>query len=119
MNKRIKQLAEQVDKEFNSPYDRYKAIERFAELIINECADVAMREDHDPAECIKRHFGIMDNIKAGADMNAGDGGYRIGTQEAYEEFVKLRTEAIALAKKEGIKERHYTNSGKPIDFPEK
>jgi hypothetical protein len=52
-------------------------------------------------------------------MNAGDGGYRVGTQEAYEEFVKLRNEAIALAKKEGIRERHYTNSGKPIDFPDK
>jgi hypothetical protein len=90
MNERIKELAEQVDKEFNSPYDRYKAIERFAQLIITECADVAMREDHDPAECIKRHFGIMDNIKAGADMNAGDGGYSESTQERYEEAVKSR-----------------------------
>jgi len=60
-----------------------------------------------------------ENIKAGADINAGDGGYKVGTQEAYEEFVKLRNEAIALAKKEGIRERLYTNSGKPIDFPEK
>jgi DNA-binding LacI/PurR family transcriptional regulator len=40
MNERIKLLAEQVDKEFNSPYDRYKAIERFAELIVRECVDV-------------------------------------------------------------------------------
>jgi hypothetical protein len=66
------------------------------------------------------HPGFFDcrgGIKAGADINAGDGGYSVGTQEAYEEFVKLRNEAIALAKKEGIKERHYTNSGKPIDFP--
>jgi len=39
MNKRIKQLAEQVDSEFNSPYDRHKAIERFAELIVRECAE--------------------------------------------------------------------------------
>ena len=60
-----------------------------------------------------------ENIKAGADINAGDGGYRVGTQEAYEEFVKLRNEAIALAKKEGIKARHYTNGDSPIDFPEK
>ena len=60
-----------------------------------------------------------ENIKAGADINAGDGGYRVGTKEAYVAFGKLRNEAIALAKKEGIKERHYTNSGKPIDFPEK
>ena len=52
-------------------------------------------------------------------MNAGDGGYKVGTQEAYDEFVKLRTEAIALAKKEGIKERHYTNGDSPIDFPDR
>jgi hypothetical protein len=33
---------------------------------------------------------MNDNIKAGADHHAGDGGYSIGTQERYEEFVKLR-----------------------------
>ena len=63
---------------------------KFAELIINECADIAMREDHDPAECIKQHFGVMNNIKAGADMNAGDGGYSESTKERYEEAVKGR-----------------------------
>ncbi len=40
MNERIKQLAEQVDSEFNSPYDRHKAIERFAELIVQECLSI-------------------------------------------------------------------------------
>lgn len=29
-------------------------------------------------------------IKAGAEIHAGDGGYRIGTQEGYEAFVKAR-----------------------------
>jgi hypothetical protein len=53
-----------------------------------------MREDHDPAECIKRHFVIMDNIKAGSDINAGDGGYSIGTQEKYDEFVKGRNQSL-------------------------
>jgi hypothetical protein len=33
-------------------------LKKFAELIIRECADIAMREDHDPAECIKKHFGV-------------------------------------------------------------
>ena len=33
---------------------------------------------------------MNDNIKAGAEHHAGDGGYSIGTQERYEEFVKLR-----------------------------
>ena len=73
----------------------------------------------DVGKCTHPGFFDCRGIKAGADMNAGDGGYRVGTQEAYEEFVKLRNEAIALAKKEGIRERHYTNSGKPIDFPDK
>ena len=28
------------------------------ELIVRECADVALRENHDPYECILKHFGI-------------------------------------------------------------
>lgn len=32
--------------------------EQFAELIIRECANVALRENHDPYECILKHFGI-------------------------------------------------------------
>jgi hypothetical protein len=59
---------------------------------------------------------MNDNIKAGADIHSGDGGYTLGTQEAYEEFVKLRNEAMAPAKEQGIKQCHYTNSGKPINF---
>ena len=81
------------------------------------CADTY--PDFDVAHVCSKGQYALNNIKAGADINAGDGGYSVGTQEAYEEFVKLRNEAIALAKKEGIRERHYTNSGKPIDFPEK
>lgn len=33
---------------------------------------------------------MTDNIKAGAEIHAGDGGYSIGTQEKYDEFVKVR-----------------------------
>jgi hypothetical protein len=68
MNKRIKELAEQVDKEFNSPYDRHKAIERFALLIVRECAQVCNNIDVEYegedvlanwcASAIKEHFGI-------------------------------------------------------------
>jgi len=70
MNERIKLLAEQVDKEFNSPYDRHKAIERFAELIVRECAnhcDLLLdhkissewsRGTHDCSRAIKQHFGL-------------------------------------------------------------
>lgn len=43
--------------------DRYAAIteqqaEKFAELLIRECAEVALREDHEPSECILNHFGL-------------------------------------------------------------
>lgn len=34
----------------------------------------------------------LDNIKAGADINAGDGGYSIGTEEKYNEAVKRRNQ---------------------------
>jgi hypothetical protein len=34
--------------------------EKFAELIVRECAAVALREDHEPSECILRHFGVKE-----------------------------------------------------------
>jgi hypothetical protein len=37
---------------------------------------------------------MNDNIKAGGDIHAGDGGYSIGTQEKYDEFVKGRNESL-------------------------
>lgn len=33
---------------------------------------------------------MNENIKAGADIHAGDGGYSEGTKEGYEAFVKAR-----------------------------
>ena len=33
---------------------------------------------------------MNDNIKAGADIHSGDGGYSVGTKEKYDEFVKGR-----------------------------
>jgi hypothetical protein len=35
------------------------------------------------------------NIKAGADIHAGDGGYSLGTQKKYNEFVKGRNQSLA------------------------
>ena len=35
-------------------------MEKFATLIVKECAEVALREDHEPAECILNHFGIKE-----------------------------------------------------------
>ena len=33
-------------------------LEDFAISLIKECADIALREDHDPYECILKHFGV-------------------------------------------------------------
>ena len=49
-------------------------------------------------ECVQgecTHPGFYDarhitQIMAGAEIHSGDGGYSIGTQEKYEEFVKKR-----------------------------
>lgn len=42
---------------------------------------------------------MKDNIKAGAEIHAGDGGYSLGTQEKYEEFVKLRSGTMTAMEK--------------------
>jgi hypothetical protein len=36
----------------------FEQLHTFAELIVRECAAVALREDHDPHECILKHFGV-------------------------------------------------------------
>ena len=37
---------------------------------------------------------MNDNIKIGADIHAGDGGYSEGTQEKYDEFAKGRNQSL-------------------------
>ena len=63
MNRRIKKLAKQAYEDVikNTPSflvtkELYE--QKFAELIVRECADIALREEHDPYECIKKHFGV-------------------------------------------------------------
>lgn len=62
MNNRLKRLAERSfwDKQAQQDMEDFIDLEKFAELIVRECAEIAMREDHDPAECIKRHFGVAE-----------------------------------------------------------
>jgi hypothetical protein len=62
MNNRLKRLAERSfwDKQAQQDMEDFIDLEKFAELIVRECAEIAMREDHDPAECIKRHFGVKE-----------------------------------------------------------
>jgi CTP-dependent riboflavin kinase len=56
---------------------------------------------------VKREIERMtENLKAGSDIHAGNGGYSLGTQEKYDEFVKQRN-------------YHFTNTNNPVDFPKK
>ena len=57
MNKRIQELLEQAGVTY-AVMPKDTVYEKFAELIVRECANIAMREDHDPYECILKHFGI-------------------------------------------------------------
>ena len=62
LNVTIKQLAEEArisvptGLEVSVWIERYN--ETFAKLIVRECANIALREDHDPYECILKHFGV-------------------------------------------------------------
>jgi hypothetical protein len=61
MNNQIKKLAEQagyLPDMFGIGHWDMPECKKFAELIVKECAEIALREDHDPYECIKRHFGV-------------------------------------------------------------
>lgn len=64
MNERIRELGRQVGFYMapthpgGFPNEDLLVIEKFAELIILECANIARREDHDPYECILSHFGV-------------------------------------------------------------
>jgi hypothetical protein len=56
------------------PYDKLKNgnpyssvmgdLDRFAEKIVRLCADIAMREDQDPAKCILDYFGVDNKSKS-------------------------------------------------------
>jgi hypothetical protein len=68
MNPKIKELADKAQEyaEWMTPQglewlDNFK--EQFAKLIIEECANIALREDHDPYECILKHFGVTNAIQ--------------------------------------------------------
>ena len=57
MNERIKELAEQARLLTGWPVGEVE-YQKFAEVIIRECAEIALRENHDPYECILKHFGL-------------------------------------------------------------
>lgn len=69
---------------------------------------------------------VEDKLKAGAEIHAGNGGYSIGTQEAYDEFVRTRNESLPIDQqplvfrlrkraeiRRQIKDRKSVQEGKP------
>ena len=60
MTDRIKDLMAEagISIEYVTNTKQIVILEKFAELIIKECANIALREDHDPYECILKHFGV-------------------------------------------------------------
>ena len=64
MNKRIKELADQIEEMYKLPSERELAIEKFAELIVRECAQFIFVLDAEPvshksaARMLQDHFGI-------------------------------------------------------------
>jgi len=48
---------------------------------------------------------MNDNIKAGGDIHAGDGGYSLGTKEKYDEFVKGRNQSLGKMRIKELKEQ--------------
>jgi hypothetical protein len=33
-------------------------LEKFATELVKQCAEIALREEHDPSDCILTHFGV-------------------------------------------------------------
>lgn len=60
MNERIREFATEVgiSVEYLTNTKQIVLIDKFAELIVRECAAIALREDHDPSDCILKHFGV-------------------------------------------------------------
>ena len=49
------------------------------------------------------------NIKAGADIHKSEGNYEIGTQEDYDEFVKIRNQSLSKMRIEQIAEKCWSH----------
>ena len=56
---------------------------------------------------------MINQIISGADIHAGDGGYSEGTQEKYDEFVKVRNQSLGKMRiRELMKKAGTDTSGK-------
>ena len=61
MNERIREIMEECETEYSTSYEPSYDMDKFAEMIIKECADVAtyhFRRFEDGGKAIKEHFGV-------------------------------------------------------------
>jgi hypothetical protein len=59
MNNRIKELIEQVGTDVSGKWMNVDNLEKFAELIVKECAEIAdTAEPYKSSDLIKKHFGV-------------------------------------------------------------
>ena len=63
MNERIEELWDKVNIQEEGTHRSIvitteSELQEFAELIVRECADVALQEEHEPSDCILGHFGL-------------------------------------------------------------
>ena len=59
MNNRIKELIEQVGTDVSGKWMNVDNLEKFAELIVQECAEIAdTAEPFLASDLIKEHFGV-------------------------------------------------------------
>ena len=60
MNERIKQLVDEARVYYNDDYNDLAKLQKFAELIVRECARVASDYDgaHYVGTAIEEHFGV-------------------------------------------------------------
>ena len=61
---------------------------------------------------------MNERIKAGGDINAGDGGYNLSTQERYEEFAKQRSKVMNKLIKELAEQAGLYDEKTPEEVPE-
>jgi len=87
MNKQIKELIKQVGTDVSGKWMNVDNVEKFAELIVRDCADLvdtlneAYEAPSTAGKFIKNHFGI--EIHSDKD-------YEIGTLEECEKFAESR-----------------------------
>jgi hypothetical protein len=59
MNNRIKELITQVGTDVSGKWMNVDNLEKFAELIVQECAEIAdTAEPYKSSDLIKKHFGV-------------------------------------------------------------